>query len=148
MDINSLGVQYMNSSYVPFASSSPEAANVIYTETAFEELLKKTQASATQLPAQTQSSTSLPAKPSSTKLTMPIDKNNELYEMCVELETFLIKNLIKSMRSTVQKTGLVDTGFAGEMYEDMLYDEYAKSLAKNANFGFAEMAYRDLTKYL
>jgi flagellar protein FlgJ len=78
----------------------------------------------------------------------PIDKNSELYEMCVELETFLLKTMVKSMRSTVQKTGLIDTGFAGEMYEDMLYDEYAKSLAKNANFGFAEMAYRDLARYL
>jgi len=137
MDISSIGVQYMNSSYVPFASSSPEAANVIFTETAFEDLLKKTQA------AQTQSSTSfLPAKPA------PIDRNSELYETCVELETFLIKNLIKSMRSTVQKTGLIDTGFAGEMYEDILYDEYAKSFAQNANFGFAEMAYRDLARYL
>ena len=140
MDISSLSG--LSQSYNPFSSSSPEAANVIYTETAFEELLKKTQASATQLPAQTQSSTSfLPAKQA------PIDKNSELYEMCVELETFLIKNLIKSMRSTVQKTGLIDTGFAGEMYEDMLYDEYAKTFAKNANFGFAEMAYRDLVRY-
>jgi flagellar protein FlgJ len=51
------------------------------------------------------------------------------------------------MRSTVQKTKLIDPGFAGEMYEDMLYDEYAKEFSRNANFGFAEMAYRDLTGY-
>ena len=125
----------MNSSYVPFASSSPEAAQVLYSGTGFEELLKRTQ-------------NTPPAKPPSTKLTTPIDKNDELYEMCVELETFLIKNLIKGMRGTIQKTKLIDTGFAGEMYEDMLYDEYAKTLAKNANFGFAEMAYRDLVRYL
>jgi flagellar protein FlgJ len=31
------------------------------------------------------------------------------------------------------------------MYEDMLYDEYAKDFAKNANFGLAEQAYRQLT---
>ena len=73
-----------------------------------------------------------------------IDKTSKLYEMCSELETFLLKNLIKSMRSTVQKSNLIDTGFAGGIYEDMLYDEYTKSYAKNANFGFAEMAYRDL----
>ena len=137
MDISTLSSQYLSQTYSPFPSSTPEAANVIFTETAFEDLLKKTQA------AQAQSATSfLPAKPA------PIDRNSELYETCVELETFLIKNLIKSMRSTVQKTGLIDTGFAGEMYEDMLYDEYAKSFAQNANFGFAEMAYRDLARYL
>ena len=126
----------MNSTYVPFASSSPEAAQVLYSENSFEELLKKTQiAQSTQSPL---------AAPTAA----PIDKNSELYEMCVELETFLIKNLIKGMRNTVQKTKLIDTGFAGEMYEDMLYDEYAKTFARNANFGFAEMAYRDLTRYL
>jgi flagellar protein FlgJ len=144
MDISSLtAVNAFNQAYNPFSSSSTEAANVLYSETAFEELLRKTQASATQLPTQTQSQTSfLPAKEA------PIDKNSELYEMCVELETCLLKNLIKSMRGTIQKTKLIDTGFAGEMYEDMLYDEYAKSFAKNANLGFAEMAYRDLARYL
>jgi len=135
MDISSLtGISQASN---PFSSSSAEAANVLYSGASFEELLKRTQA------AQAQSSTSfLPPKAA------PIDKNNELYETCVELETFLLKTMVKSMRSTVQKTKLIDTGFAGEMYEDMLYDEYAKSLAKNANFGFAEMAYKDLARYL
>ena len=73
-----------------------------------------------------------------------IDKNDKLYQLCLELETFLVKNLLTSMRNTVQKTGLVDEGFAGKMYEDMLYDEYAKDFTKNASFGLAEQAYRQL----
>jgi flagellar protein FlgJ len=68
----------------------------------------------------------------------------KLYEQCEALETFLLKNLVKSMRSTIGKSPLIDTGFAGEIYEDMLYDEYTGKLAKNAGFGFAEMAYREL----
>jgi len=131
MDISALGSQYINSEYVPFSSASvPELQNG---ETgAFEKLLKKAQ-------GQGASNNSF----SSVKKT-PVDKTDKLYEVCMELETFLIKNLIKSMRSTVQKTGLIDTGFAGEVYEDMLYDEYAKAFAQNANLGFAEMAYREL----
>jgi flagellar protein FlgJ len=74
-----------------------------------------------------------------------IDKTDKLYEQCQELEAFLIKNLLNSMRSTVEKAGFIDEGFAGRMYEDMLYDEYAKEFAKNANFGFAETAYLELT---
>jgi hypothetical protein len=74
-----------------------------------------------------------------------IDKTDKLYEQCVELEIFLVKTLISSMRNTVQKSGLINEGYAGKMYEDMLYDEYAKDLAKNANFGMAEMAYLELT---
>ncbi|MDR1047823.1 MAG: rod-binding protein [Treponema sp.] len=74
-----------------------------------------------------------------------VDKNSELYEQCLELETFLIKTLITGMRNTVEKAGLIEEGFAGKMYEDMLYDEYARDFTRNANFGLAEMAYIELT---
>ena len=134
MDITSVGAQYMNSSYVPLGSSAGAAAVNSVESGAFGELLKKVQ----NAPQGGNPFASIVKNP-------PIDKNDKLYELCVDLETFLIKNLIKSMRGTVQKSGLIETGFAGEMYEDMLYDEYAKAFAKNANFGFAEMAYRDLT---
>ncbi|WP_461255301.1 rod-binding protein [Treponema sp. R80B11-R83G3] len=76
----------------------------------------------------------------------PIDKEDKLYQLCLELETFLVKNLLTSMRNTVQKSGLVDNSFAGKMYEDMLYDEYAKDYTKSANFGLAEQAYRQLKR--
>ncbi|MDR3020860.1 MAG: rod-binding protein [Treponema sp.] len=76
----------------------------------------------------------------------PIDKSDKLYGLCLDLETFLIKNLLSSMRNTVQKTGFVDDSFAGKIYEDMLYDEYAKEYAKTAGFGLAEQAYRQLKR--
>ncbi|MDR0645333.1 MAG: rod-binding protein [Treponema sp.] len=74
-----------------------------------------------------------------------IDKTSKLYEQCQALESFLIKNLLNSMRATVQKSGFMDGGFAGDMYEDMLYEEYAKDFSKNANLGFADLAYLELT---
>jgi len=77
----------------------------------------------------------------------PIDKDDKLYQLCLELETFLVKNLLTGMRNTVQKSGLIEESFAGKMYEDMLWDEYAKDFTKNANFGLAETAYRQLSGY-
>ncbi|MDR2133557.1 MAG: rod-binding protein [Treponema sp.] len=74
-----------------------------------------------------------------------IDKTGKLYEQCLELETFLVKTLIGSMRNTIQKSGLIDEGYAGKVYEDMLYDEYARDFTKNAGFGLAEQAYLELT---
>jgi flagellar protein FlgJ len=74
-----------------------------------------------------------------------IDKTDALYEQCEALETFLVKNLLNSMRSTVQKSGFIQEGFAGKMYEDMLYDVYATDFTKQADFGLAELAYRELT---
>jgi flagellar protein FlgJ len=74
-----------------------------------------------------------------------VDRESELYKKCEELETFLVKNLLNSMRSTIQKSGLIDEGFAGKMYEDMIYDEYTKDFTKNAGFGLAELAWLELS---
>jgi flagellar protein FlgJ len=74
-----------------------------------------------------------------------VDRDSPLYAQCRELETFLMKNLLKSMRATVEKSGLTDSGFAGQMYEDMLYDEYAANLSKTAGFGLADQAYLELS---
>ena len=74
-----------------------------------------------------------------------IDRESELFQQCLELEIFIIKTLISSMRSTIQRSDLIEQSFAGEMYEDMLFDEYARQMAENANFGLAEMAYLELT---
>ncbi|MDR2491751.1 MAG: rod-binding protein [Spirochaetaceae bacterium] len=74
-----------------------------------------------------------------------VDKSSKLYEQCEALETFFLKNLITGMRKTVEKSDLNKGGFAGEIYEDMLYDEYAKNFSRNADFGLAELAYLELT---
>jgi flagellar protein FlgJ len=74
-----------------------------------------------------------------------IDKTDKLYEQCEALETFLVKNLLTGMRKTVEKSDLIDTGFAGEVYEDMLWDEYAKVYSQKAGFGLAEQAYLELS---
>ena len=139
MDISSIGMQHLNGSYIPL-SHNPHASGGLNTPSNnFAEILRKASASNAEV-----SQAETPQVQSASLGKTPIDKNDKLYEMCMELETFLIKNLIKSMRSTVQKSELIQTGFAGGIYEDMLYDEYAKEYAKSANFGFAEMAYREL----
>jgi flagellar protein FlgJ len=74
-----------------------------------------------------------------------IDKTSKLYEQCQELEMFLVKNLLTGMRNTVQKTGLIEEGLAGKFYEDMLWDEYARTFTRNAGFGLADQAYLELT---
>jgi len=111
----------------------------------FEQLLERTRSSYKYLYEDTDADVSRreDKKPSPSSKT-PVDKDDKLYKLCLELETFLVKNLLTGMRNTVQKSGLVEEGFAGKMYEDMLYDEYAKDFTKNANFGLAEMAYRQL----
>ncbi|MCL2808671.1 MAG: rod-binding protein [Treponema sp.] len=107
------------------------SSSVVPTSQSFEDLLRRTSSMEKQADIRPGQS--------------DIDKNDKLYQLCLELETFLVKNLLTGMRNTIQKSGLIDEGFAGKMYEDMLYDEYAKDFTKNAGFGLAEQAYRQLT---
>jgi flagellar protein FlgJ len=133
------GVSALGTAYIPFAGRkdiSPEP------ETGFLETLKRAQERAES------SSEQVPVHAASRKVELSKKFPNfdqKLYEQCEALEGFLIRNMLKGMRKTVIKSDLVDTGFAGEVYEDMLWDEYAKAYAEKADFGLAEMAYLELT---
>jgi flagellar protein FlgJ len=72
------------------------------------------------------------------------DKGSSLYKVCLEFEAIFIKQMLNSMRRTVQKSGLFEGGLAEDIFEDMLYDEYAKKMAENANFGLAAMIYSQI----
>jgi flagellar protein FlgJ len=49
------------------------------------------------------------------------------------------------MRNTVEKSDLTGKNdFASKMYDDMLYDELARDMTKNAGFGLADQIYLQL----
>ena len=76
-------------------------------------------------------------------------KNKELYNVCVDFEALFIKQMLNSMRKTVEKNSLTDspTDATGrDFFEDMLYDNYAKKMAETANLGIAKMMYLQLYK--
>ncbi|MBN1699482.1 MAG: rod-binding protein [Spirochaetales bacterium] len=75
-------------------------------------------------------------------------KNGKLYKACREFEAIYIKQMLDVMRKTVNKTGLLDGGFAQDVFEDMLYDEYAKKMAENAGFGLSDALYKQLSSYV
>ncbi|MBP3709941.1 MAG: rod-binding protein [Treponema sp.] len=77
--------------------------------------------------------------------TQTIDKTSKLYEKALELESYIVKIMLSSMRNTVAKSSLLGgDSFATKMYEDMMYDEYAATLTKNAGFGLADQVYLQL----
>ncbi len=85
------------------------------------------------------------ANSASTAQTKKIDKTSKLYEKSMELESYLVKIMLNSMRSSLSSSGLAgEKSYAGSMYEDMLYDELAVSMTKNAGFGLADQIYLQL----
>lgn len=73
-----------------------------------------------------------------------VDRSSKLYKVSQEFEAIFIKQMLNVMRKSVSKTGLMDGGMAEEIFEDMLYDEYAQKMAKSGSFGIADMIYRQL----
>jgi Rod binding domain-containing protein len=78
----------------------------------------------------------------------PVDKTGKLYQACVDFESIFVKQMLDSMRKTVDKTdGLLERSMSEDIFEDMLYDEYAKMMAQNGTFKLAETMYNQLSKY-
>lgn len=71
-----------------------------------------------------------------------IDRTSELYEKSMELESYFVKQMLNEMRKTINRSE--ESDFARQTYEDMLYDEYASAMTKNAGFGLADQIYLSL----
>lgn len=74
----------------------------------------------------------------------PIDRR--LMDTCVEMESLLVSQMFKAMRKTVQKNEMFHGGRAEEIFEDMLYDEYALRLSRTSNLGIARTMYDQLSR--
>ncbi len=70
--------------------------------------------------------------------------NTALMNASLEMESLLVGNMLKAMRKTVPKNEWLHGGQAEEIFEDMLYDEYAMTLSRNSNLGIARMIYDQL----
>src|SRR6056297_2494547 len=83
----------------------------------------------------------------STANTTITDKNDKLKETCSDFQAIFVKQMLDSMRKTVNKSGLLEGGQAEEIFEDMLYDEYAQSISENGNIGLDDMLYKQLSRF-
>ena len=73
------------------------------------------------------------------------DKNSgHLREACSEFEALFINLLLKELRATVGKSGLMDGGQAEEVYTGMMDTEMARDLAAKGGIGLAAILYRQL----
>jgi Rod binding domain-containing protein len=77
----------------------------------------------------------------------PIDRKSKLYEQCQEFESIFVKMMLKEMRKSVDKSdSLLSGGWAEDIYQDQLDDEYSASMAKTAGFGLADQLYKQIAE--
>ena len=65
----------------------------------------------------------------------------KLREASQDFEAIFIKMMLDAMRKTVPKGGIIDGGMAEEIFEDLLYEERAKTMAKTGSLGLADLIY-------
>ena len=75
------------------------------------------------------------------KLTRRQAELQKLKEASQDFEAIFIKQMLDAMRKSLPKGGLLDGGMAENIFEDMLYEERAKIMAKTGSIGIADMLY-------
>ena len=73
-------------------------------------------------------------------------QQKKLWDTCIEAESLFVGKMLKEMRKTVDKGEWLHGGYAEEIFEDMLYDEYSLQVSKNSNFGMAKLLYNELSR--
>jgi flagellar protein FlgJ len=66
----------------------------------------------------------------------------ELKKACKDFESIFMHQMLKEMRKTVNKTGMIHGGQAEEIFSDMLDQERAKSMS----IGIGDMLFLQLSK--
>lgn len=68
--------------------------------------------------------------------------NEQLRAVATEFEALFAKQMLDSMRSTLNsENDMFHGGMAQDIFEDMLYEEYSRVMAKTGSLGIADIIY-------
>ena len=71
--------------------------------------------------------------------------DEELKEACQEFEAYFVQRLFTEMRKTIPDGGLTESSSEGEIYEEMLDEEYSKTISQSSGIGIASTLYKQLS---
>ena len=71
----------------------------------------------------------------------------KLKKACEDFESIFISQLLKVMRQTIPKSGLLDGGSQQDAYLSLFDEELSKSLAKKGGIGLGKILYQNIMKH-
>lgn len=74
-------------------------------------------------------------------------QGEKLYEACEDFEAIFTQMMFKEMRKTVNKSEVLNGGYAEEVFQGMMDEEIAKESAKR-NGSMADLLYQQLRSQL
>lgn len=72
------------------------------------------------------------------------EEDQKLRDACKDFEAILVKQMLDSMRKTVNESSLVKKNQGEKIFEDMLYQEYAEMMTETDSLGVSDMMYQQL----
>jgi flagellar protein FlgJ len=75
----------------------------------------------------------------------PKGTDKKLMDVCYDMEAMFIGIMLKSMRKTVVENDFFGKSMAKDIFQDMLYDEYAGLMARTDQFGLAHQIFNQLS---
>ena len=70
----------------------------------------------------------------------------KLKRACMDFESIFIHQMLKSMRETVPKSGLLGEGPDKGIFESLFDQEWSKSLAQQGGLGLGKMLYKQMLR--
>ena len=70
--------------------------------------------------------------------------DRKLLDACYEMESIFVGYMLRSMRRTIDESDFFGKSMAKDIFRDMLYDEYAKTMARTDQLGIARQIYNQL----
>lgn len=74
-------------------------------------------------------------------------EKTDLREKCREFESLFVKMMLDTMRKSIERTKNESAALeqGKDIYEEMLYGEYAKEISQSGALGIGDMIFRQLT---
>jgi Rod binding domain-containing protein len=73
------------------------------------------------------------------------DHTQELKKVCEDFESIFIAQLMKTMRASIEKSGLFEENAGTDIYQSMFDFEVSNKIAHSGSFGIAEMIFKSLS---
>ncbi len=98
-------------------------------------------------PLKTDSAMKPVKKPFSSRENNDIEtRKARLLEAAQDFEAIFVRQLLKTMRSTLTTGGMFGSGSIGEIYSDIMDNAVAEKIAERSGLGLAESIYKQMIK--
>ena len=73
-------------------------------------------------------------------------RKTKLRKAAGDFEAIFVRQILKSMRSTLTSGGMFGSGSVGEIYSDMMDNAISEKIAERGDMGLADIIYKQIVK--